>query len=263
MAATIEDAAVAVERNAARFTSLLRAGLDPSERVHGSEWSVAQVATHLATGASAYEEMIAGNQSPYRLLDERAATNQARIDGESERDLRGLAEAIDDSVAKILTGARSLPAGATVPWHQDIEMPVRPFLGAMVGELAFHGQDIARSVAVPWTIARDDAFPVVDFIEVVTPHILDAAKTTGLSATVEVRVRGYGPTTYVFESSGLTVKPGGGHKRDVTMSVDAVAFLQVAYKRSTLTRPILTGKAVAWGRRPWVALQFPAFFQSP
>ena len=170
---------------------------------------------------------------------------------------------IDDSIRTVVEAVRTRPADDVIEWHQGITMGPRPFLGAMLGELVFHGQDLARTVGVSWSIAREDAFPIVDFVNVVRPHILEPAKTHDLNATVELRVRGYETATYAFQPSRLMVTPGRGEKPHVTMSVDAVALLQVAYKRSTLTRPILTGKAVAWGRRPWLALQFPGFFQNP
>jgi hypothetical protein len=263
MAGTVEGAALSVERNAARVTSLLASGLDPKHKVRGFEWTIGQLGTHLASGGLAYEDIANGVSSPYLDLDERAAMNAQRLEADVHRDLRDLADAIDDSIRKVLEAVRTRPADDVVEWHQGIPMGPRPFLGAMVGELAFHGQDLARTVGVPWPIAREDAFPIVDFVNLVTPHILEPAKTRDLTATIELRVRDYDTATYAFERSRLTVTPGGGEKPQVTMSVDAVAFLQVAYKRSTLTRPILTGKAVAWGRRPWLALQFPGFFQNP
>ena len=263
MAATVEDAVASVEHSAGRFTSLLRAGLDSHQTVRGSAWTIGQLGAHLASGAFAYEEIVAGNVSPYLDLGERAATNQARLETESGRDLRTLADTIDQSVENILAAVRGRPADAVVRWHQGIPMTMRPFLGAMVGEFAFHGQDLARTVGVPWSIERHDAFPVVDFFAVVTPHILERKTTERLSAAVEVRVRGYDTATYRFEHATLTVTPGRGERPDVALSLDPIAFLQLGYKRSGLTKCIVTGRAVAWGRRPWIALEFPGFFQSP
>jgi hypothetical protein len=170
---------------------------------------------------------------------------------------------IDEELASIVATSRGFPGDAVLRWHGGLTMPLQPHLGAMVGELAFHGQDLARTVGRPWTIEQRDAHSVIDFVTFVTPHILDPVKTRHLDVRVEVRVRGYETSTFTFRDSQLTVMPGGGHRPQVTMSVEPVALVQVAYKRSSLTRPILTGKAVAWGRKPWIALQFPGFFQAP
>ena len=52
MAGTVEDVAVSVDRNAARVTSLLRAGLDANQNVRGSEWTIGQLgALSRAVGA--------------------------------------------------------------------------------------------------------------------------------------------------------------------------------------------------------------------
>jgi len=263
MEGTATDAIDAVARNTARVTTLLRSGLDPNQQIARSEWTISELGAHLASGAAAYREMAEGGESAYDDLGARAATNQARLESLGERDLSALAGVIDEELASIVATSRGLPGDAVLRWHGGLTMPLRPYLGAMVGELVFHGQDLARTVGRPWTIEQRDAHAVIDFVTFVTPHILDPVKTRHLDARVEVRVRGYETSTFAFRDSQLTVMPGGGHRPQVTMSVEPVALVQVAYKRSSLTRPIVTGKAVAWGRKPWIALQFPGFFQAP
>ncbi len=268
MAAPVSEAADAVADASARFTTLLRSGLDPVRPVTRSSWTIAQLGAHLASGALAYRQMAGGGVSPYADIAARGATNQERLEAEAGRDLGALADMVDGSIAATLATCRALPDGAVVQWHGNMPMPLRPFLGAMVGELEFHGQDLARTVGVSWTITARAAQPIIDFVEVVTPHILEPATTQDLRARVQVRLRGYATTTYAFDSSSLTVSRhsvsrDSDARPDVVMSVEPVAFVQVAYRRSGLMRPILTGKALAWGRRPWLALEFPGFFQNP
>jgi uncharacterized protein (TIGR03083 family) len=263
MAGSASAAIDAVERGTNRFTTLLRSGLDPQQRVKRSQWTVAQLGAHLASGAVAYHEMADGGQSPYVDFDARAATNQARLEELGEDDLSALANVIDEELGAVVAEARRLRDDAVMQWHGGLQMPLGAYLGALVGELVFHGQDLARTVKQPWPIEPSDAFPVIDFVAFVTPHILNPAKTADLTTRVELRVRDYETMTFVFEPAKLTVEAGGGKRRQVTMSVDPIALLQVAYKRSSLTRPILTGKAVAWGRRPWIALRFPGYFEAP
>jgi hypothetical protein len=78
-----------------------------------------------------------------------------------------------------------------------------------------------------------------------------------------VRFRGYETATFMFDDGKLSVRDGPATQADVRMSVEPVSFLEVGYKRKGLAVPILTGRAVAWGRRPWLALRFANLFQSP
>jgi hypothetical protein len=59
------------------------------------------------------------------------------------------------------------------------------------------------------------------------------------------------------------VSDGRPARADVHLSVDPVGFLLVGYKRSPLRRLVLTGGALAWGRKPWLAFRFPSWFEAP
>ena len=142
-------------------------------------------------------------------------------------------------------------------------MPLPAFLGAIIGEFVFHGRDLARTVGERWPIERRDALPIVDFFNAVTPYAVDEQAAKGVTATFEVRFRGYETATFAFENGQLSVRPGSAARPDVRMSVDPIAFLLVGYKRTGLALPILTGRALAWGRRPWLALRFVNLFQRP
>ena len=263
MTGSVADAAAAVNRSSARFSALLRSGLDGERSVVDSTWTIGDLGGHLASGAMAYRQVAEGEASPYTDLNDRAATNQARLEAESHTDLRALADVIDAEAARAVSVLEARPEGSLIAWHGGISMPVRAVLGAMVGEFQLHGMDLARTVRSPWRIHRRDALPAIDFFNAVTPHLLDHEAVQNVSAIIEVRYRGYVTSTFAFRDGALTVTPGRAAKADVHLSVDPVSFLLVGYKRSGLAKPILTGRALAWGRRPRLALRFPALFQAP
>jgi hypothetical protein len=58
------------------------------------------------------------------------------------------------------------------------------------------------------------------------------------------------------------VRPVGGPV-DCVISADPVTFLLVAYGRMPLSRALLHGGILAWGRRPWLGLHFKNLFFNP
>ncbi len=262
MSGSIGNAVAAVERTHSRVTELLRSGPDGAQQVEGLSWTIRDLAAHLASGSVAYREMAEGGPSPYESIDRRGETNQQRLDDEPSQDLGLMADQIDTEIARLLA-AVGLRAGDVVSWHGGQSLPVAAFLGSIVGEFLFHGCDLATTVGQKWPIDRRDALPVLDFLVCVTPLMLNAQTSRGMTATYELRFRGYDTTTFAFDNGTLVVSTGPAVRADARMSVDPAAFLRVAYKRAGLTRPVLTGQAVAWGRRPWLAFKFPALFQSP
>lgn len=263
MAGSVANNAAAVERSLDRITRLLRSGLDGTQPVKGLSWTVRDLAAHLVSGGVAYRQMAEGGPSPYLDVELRRETNQERLEAEGERDLSALADRIDAEVSQMVTAMRSRSDDAVAVWHGGIPLPVPAFLGSVVGELVFHGRDLARTVGEPWPIARRDTLPIVDFFNAVTPYMVDERAARGITATFEVRFRGYETTTFAFDDGQLSVRSGPATRADVRMSVDPASFLLVGYKRAGLAVPILTGRALAWGRRPWLALRFAGLFQAP
>ncbi|HEX3088680.1 MAG TPA: maleylpyruvate isomerase N-terminal domain-containing protein [Ilumatobacteraceae bacterium] len=262
MADTIGNALAAADSTKTRVTELLRSGLDGNQKVEGLSWTIRDLAAHLATAGIAFREMAEGGPSPYESLDRRSETNQERLDAETTQDLGELADLIDDEIARMLL-AVGLRDSDVVSWHGGTLLPVAAFLGSVVGEFLLHGCDLAGTVGKPWPIERRDALPVIDFLVAVTPLVVNTESTRGLTATYELRFRGHDTTTFTFDDGVLAVSSGRAPRADVRMSVDPASFVQVAYKRVGLARPIVTGRAVAWGRRPWLALKFPGLFQAP
>jgi uncharacterized protein (TIGR03083 family) len=262
MPGSVGSAVAAVERSQARFTHLLRSGLDGTQQVKGLSWTIRDLAAHLASGSAAYRQMAEGEASPYESFERRGETNQQRLEVETSDDLDVLADQIDAEIALMLA-AVGTRADDVVSWHGGVSLPVTAFLGSVVGEFLFHGCDLAGTLGQKWPIDRRDALPVVDLLIAVTPMVVDPETSRDVTATYELRFRGYDTVTFAFDNGALNVRAGAATRADVRMSLDPAAFVRVAYKRAGLAVPILTGRATAWGRRPWLALSFPGLFQAP
>lgn len=261
MPVSVEDATKSVERYTRRFCALARSGVTPSTHVAGLAWSAHDLVAHVASGAVAYRQIAEGGDSPYRSLDTRQATNQQRLQTLADSDLDALAGTIDSEIRRTLDAVhRDRPS--TIEWHGGITLSTTAFLGSIVGELMIHGLDLARTARAAWPMRRQDSLPAVDFFNAVTPHVVHPS-AADLTARIEVRYRGYDTVTLAFDRGQLEVTPGRARRADVHLSVEPVALLLVGYGRQGLAPVVATGKAFAWGRRPFLAFRLPRLFEAP
>ena len=263
MGVSVDESVDALGLLSGRFTTLLRSGLPADRAVTGLDWTVRELGAHLASGAIAYGEMTVGGASPYRSIEARATTNRERIADEANDDLDALAATIDREVASMTPRLKALRETDEMPWHGGITLPATAFIGAMVAEFMFHGLDLARTAGADWPLDRSDARSAIDFFNAATPYVVDTTAAKGVTAAFDVRYRGYEPATFRFDDGALTVTPGRAERADVRLSVDPVAFLMLGYRRTTLPKVLASGRAVAWGRRPWLAFRFAGLFEAP
>ena len=80
---------------------------------------------------------------------------------------------------------------------------------------------------------------------------------------MRLRVRDGPELGLTFAGGTLTVGPCGTRRPDVTVLADPVAFLLVAYGRTSQWSAMATGKLLAWGRRPWLAVRLTSYLVRP
>jgi SCP-2 sterol transfer family len=136
-------------------------------------------------------------------------------------------------------------------------------LGILLGELVVHGYDIARALHRPWPIDPRHVQLIQQGINPILPGWLDPQRARGHTGRYEVRLRGQGVHRFDFDRGRLTVNPPGRFRPDVVISADPMTFLLVMYKRTSQWPGIGTGRLVAWGRRPWLALGLCGRFHQP
>ena len=66
---------------------------------------------------------------------------------------------------------------------------------------------------------------------------------------------GGGRAVLVFDNGSLRVGAADGRTADAHVSADPAALLLVLLGRQGMWKPLLTGKATGWGRRPWRLLR--------
>jgi uncharacterized protein (TIGR03083 family) len=230
----------------------------PDTRARGLSWTVLETAAHVVVVARANAAYATGQDEPVLALDNLASSNRERIDEVETRSPGELAEALRDAIAAYLAAIAGLDAFAAQNCH-GVRVPLGGALGIVLGELLVHGEDIARGLGKPWTISAARARFVTDAMPTFAPAVVDADRARAAPASFDIRVRGANRSVWRFADGALEVGPADGRPVDCHISADPRAFLLVAYGRRSQVVEVLRGRLVAYGRRPWKALQFRSY----
>jgi uncharacterized damage-inducible protein DinB/putative sterol carrier protein len=257
-------AASEVDEAVHQLCQVLRSARDLEAAAVG-HWSARDVAVHLAESLDLYTRMATGTSSPAATIDAIADLNEQLVTASDERDARVLAGPIETAAAAYTATARATAGDPDVPWHAGLRTPLSTLLATTLGEVLVHGHDIARAVGAPWHASARWASTVFQGLLPVLPALTSERATT-VRARFDVRLRGdpAARAAFSFADGGLTVEPGRTTERvDCHLSADPASFLLVMYGRMGPVRPAVTGRVVAWGRRPWLGLALPSLFRRP
>jgi uncharacterized protein (TIGR03083 family) len=151
------------------------------------------------------------------------------------------------------------------PWYGPGQTRTPDMLaGLALGEVTIHGLDIARASHVKWPISPECARMIIGSVfTAMLPSMVSADIAEAMS--FDVQIRGGGPRFVVRLANGVAaVAPHDGEeKADCVISGEPVTFLLLGYGRVSQQRAILSGRVLAWGRKPWQALSFNKAFPSP
>jgi uncharacterized protein (TIGR03083 family) len=257
---------VALLRAADRFATLIAGAPDADQPIPDSEWTVGDVAVHVALGSEAYVGYASGATEAWVDVSDIAGgslarSSAARLAAEPARDLPVSAARARAAVAAIVEAAEGRSAEEPVVWN-GMPMTLGAMLGIGLGEYLLHGRDVAKALGRPWTITPDDARLLLAAALPMLPLLVDPAATAGVRARYDLRVRGGTRIGLVIRDGQLSVDAGDG-RVDCHVSADPVALVLVSYGRQSQWVPALTGKLLAWGRKPWLGLRLTHYLVAP
>ncbi len=149
-----------------------------------------------------------------------------------------------------------------VTWHGGVRIPVYSLASILINEYLVHGRDIATAANEHWEIGRAEAVAIFEGHLPILPHYVNEEAVANLRASYRIDIRG-GRTVYITVDRGsLSISTEAPMKVDCRISADPVSYLLVGYGRVGQWKPILTGKIVAYGRKPWLGLTFAKLFHS-
>ncbi|MFD7862810.1 maleylpyruvate isomerase family mycothiol-dependent enzyme [Streptomyces sp. NPDC059783] len=259
-----EGLADAVRGTAADIAALLRTVPDPAAPVPGLEWTVGELAAHLAQANALMADVAAGRDRPYGDGTPQgiAAANEQGLAAFGERAAEPLAAMIVEQTEACLD---AIAAGDP---DETLMTPMGPMNRAVLAaylltHLLGHGYDLARARRRPHMVDRTRAALTLPFMIEAMPRVTDAAAVRGLNARYAVRLWGGGQIGVTFTDGAATVSPALPDRPDCTISIEPVTFLLMALGRCSPVGAMARGRVFARGRRPWLGPRFPRYFTAP
>ncbi|MFF4410680.1 maleylpyruvate isomerase N-terminal domain-containing protein [Streptomyces sp. NPDC001404] len=242
------------------------------------DWTVGDVGAHLRAVYLAYCSAFTGEFADWgsvlppgdgSLTERITAVNAKAVSlfGADER--AHLGDFVRDHGETFLrvTGGLAPETPVPTPWYgQQVTLTLATATGLMLSESLLHGLDIARGARLPWTIGADAARLVVgQSLPTMMPLTLDRAKAQGVRISFDLAVRGGPRLVAAVEDGTMTVTREGTSSRrsDCRISMDPVAFLLIAFRRSPLWKEMAQGRILAGGPRPWLALRLRGLIAGP
>ena len=251
----------AFKASAPEVVAAIRAIDDPKAPAIGT-WTTGDVAAHLIDVMEAAQPIARGEGTPFEDSDAVATNNDARLAARAERDPKALAEAADKAFSDYIAILEGIEGDPIIPWA-SLKVPVSAAVSVELAECLVHGYDIAHAEGKPWTIDPARAATSARGISPVVESYVDEEAAAGFTGTFDLRLRGQWALHYVFRNGELTIEEPSDRKVDVHISADPVAFMLVGYGRISQWGPMGTGKLLAWGRKPWLALKFASLLRQP
>jgi uncharacterized protein (TIGR03083 family) len=264
------EARRAVAQAGPRLTAMLRSATKPEAPALG-EWDVTGVAAHISHGMDTITAMSRGGGG---LIEEIAGLDmltKVMVAGEGRRSLTELADRIDASVAGFLAAVEDAAAtdDTSHVWVvRGTELPLSSLTCHMLNELTVHGRDIAVGLGLPWAIDKGHAALILQgfvfpALSAIGRDMVVQEKAGDKRARFEVRLRGDGRAWAYFDNGDFSVEASPQGPVDCHLSVDAEAFLLVAWARISQWSAIPKGQLLAWGKKPWIGLQLRSWLRNP
>ncbi|HKD88566.1 MAG TPA: maleylpyruvate isomerase N-terminal domain-containing protein [Streptosporangiaceae bacterium] len=272
----------ALEHAGELAAGLVRRGAPLDGPVPGLQWTKAQLVAHLCAMCEAFASTLRGEDFVERfgtefvgsygsgptLRDAVAATNAKVVKDAACPTPAAAADALTSGAAALLAAFnshRDLSAQRPAPWYgPEVALPVGSLLSLAVSELLVHGYDLARAVGAdlrpsPAAAASATAVAAAVMSEML-PRILDERAASGFTGSFEIRVRGGERFVLRIADGRAWSEPAGSLAVDCVLTLSAYHALLMGYDRVPAWRVIASGKAWAFGRRPWLGLRFDQLF---
>jgi hypothetical protein len=222
-------------------------------RVPGLHWNIGELTTHVVSAAESVEA----------YLREEAPTSSGRPPARPPQlplasagdDLRSLAMRLRRAVLAFLEDTPRRPAATTIPWLDGKTVDIPTATALLAAELLVHGRDLALARGVSWPI------PAPEGRQVILGLLPFASAPLPADRPVHARIRMWGGGRFGIRLEGGELEiTGGDGSADATIWAHPATLLLIMFGRMSVTRATVSGRSLAWGRRPSVLAELPRLF---
>ncbi|MFG3344278.1 maleylpyruvate isomerase family mycothiol-dependent enzyme [Streptomyces sp. NPDC048018] len=254
----------AIRDTARDIAEVVRAAPGTEGPVPRSTWTFGEAAAHLGQANELMADLAAGRPRPYGdgTPESLAAANEEALAAFPERAARPLADLIHDRALAFLDAVEERAP------EEVVQTPMGPLGPAALGaylltHMLGHGYDLARALGRPHMLDRGRVELTLPFMVAAMPRVAAPAALAGLDARFRVRLWGGAQFGATVADGKVTTVEGPVDRADCTILTEPVAFLLMALGRIDPVPVMATGRALAWGRKPWLGPRFPRLFVAP
>lgn len=237
-------------RTAAKaFADQLRTVDDTTVMVPGMDWDVAGLAAHLLSLPKLYRDQNEAGTT-FAPPSDWAQFSISVREHITETNATNLAEQLVRGADEFLQEIGD--DGSKSRWMYNQPTTTAGVAASFLGELIFHGQDLARLTgARPIRLDRRSALAIVDQSMILAPAFVHPERAAKCDGSYHLRFRGGGDYTWIVANGQMTASRGKPPKPDCHMVADPIAFAKVSLGRMGTVRAGLLGKVMGYGRKPW------------
>jgi hypothetical protein len=257
------DLTAATRDASTTVSALILAASDLERPVPRSEWSAADAAAHIAETQAIFADLVAGGSNPYPGPKPRdfADMNARLLTLNPDRGSAQLATAIGTATERLLEAAEASPSGKLCASPLGT-MELTSLLSYCMCHLLIHGHGIARATGQSSPVTAQHLPLAMPFLAHATTFAYDHRQREGVDACIQFHLRGAFSFWMDFTPERAGVRFAAGCRPDCHILTDPVSFLLVVFGHQSPVSLTLHGRALAWGRRPWMALKITDWLPS-
>jgi uncharacterized protein (TIGR03083 family) len=248
-----------------RVARLIEDQGDLSMMIPGFEWTVREMAVHLAGGTRRYAALVSGEYDlsglviDKQLLDARARSLNA---DNPETDPKKLAEQIREGFEHFMAVTAKLAADTEVSYYAGLRPNVAEVASVLLGEPILHGYDVAKALETPWPIEPEcSALTLGAFRRIGYSAIFQPALADGLEATYRVAIAG--TEFFSVRIADGTYQEVPDSSPECVIAADPVTAHLVLSKRISQWPAVALGRLTFSGERPEIGPRFFDLFMFP
>lgn len=236
---------------------------DPAATPSGMKWTVQQIVAHVLAVAHRYRSFA-------ETGDFRRAANPRDLDQLNQEEMEALVAPIPELVDHLQaleplmdTWFDNLPVDFAGEFHYGVTVSAVVAQVNWLGELVFHGDDIARAVGATWVISERDMLLYLREAVDVSPAFARKDMDPATEICVALKVPDARPYVIHVHDGKLDMRARRPDDRpDAVLKVPASTLIFMLLNRIGPVTAMRRGLRIVGGRRPWRALKLQSCIET-